>query len=145
MQSLQAAEPAQAEEAEMPKFSRNGAAPPRPPLRDDDNVTVAVFEEAMGMVLDQIAEQRADQAEAMATAIKAVLEDKDVAKKFVSNAREALADSAIQATGRGIWRAIGGIAEKWYIVALLGFFTLHTMGWGPAVAIVKAAFGSKAP
>ena len=84
-------------------------------------------------------------AAAMAAAIRSVLEDKDVAKKFVTNAREALADSAIQATGRGIWRAIGGIAEKWYIVALLGFFTLHTMGWGPAGAIVKAAFGSKAP
>jgi len=145
MQSLQAAEPAQAEEAEMPKFSRNGAAPPRPPLRDDDNVTVAVFEETMGMVLDRLDETKADQAQAMAAAIRAVLEDKDVAKKFVTNAREALADSAIQATGRGIWRAIGGIAEKWYIVALLGLFTLHTMGWGPAVAIVKAAFGSKAP
>ena len=129
----------------MPKFSRNGAPPHRPPPGDDDHVTVAVFEETMGMVLDRLDEHKADQAEAMAAAIRAVLQDKDVAKKFVSNAREALADSAIQATGRGIWRAIGGIAEKWYIVALLGFFTLHTMGWGPAVAFVKAAFGSKAP
>lgn len=143
MQSLQAAEPAQAEEAEMPRFSRNGAAQARPPLRDDDHVTVAVFEETMGMVMDRLDETKADQAQAMAAAIRAVLEDKDVAKKFVTNAREALADSAIQATGRGIWRAIGGIAEKWWLVLLLGLFTLHTMGWGPAVAFVKFAFGSK--
>jgi len=144
-QSLQAAEPAPAEEAEMPRFSRNGAAPPRPPLRDDDNVTVAVFEEAMGMALDRLDEHKADQAAAMAAAIRSVLEDKEVAKKFVTNAREALADSAIQATGRGIWRAIGGIAEKWWLVLLLGLFTLHTMGWGPAVAFVKFAFGGGRP
>jgi hypothetical protein len=79
----------------------------------------------------------------MATAIKAVLEDKQVAKKFVANAREALADSAIHATGRSIWRMVGGIMEKWYLVALLALFALHTMGWGPAVALVKAVIGSK--
>ena len=99
----------------------------------------------MGMALDRLDEHKADQAAAMAAAIRSVLEDKEVAKKFVTNAREALADSAIQATGRGIWRAIGGIAEKWWLVLLLGLFTLHTMGWGPAVAFVKFAFGGGRP
>jgi hypothetical protein len=125
-------------EADMPRFSRARHAP-----GDDEPVTAAVFEHAIGMVLDQIAELRADQAEAMATAIKAVLEDKQVAKKFVANAREALADSAINATGRSIWRMVGGLLEKWYLVALLALFALHTMGWGPAVALVKAVIGSK--
>ena len=127
-------------DADMPRSSRARHAP-----GDDEPVTAAVFEHAIGMVLDQLAEQRADQAEAMATAIKTVLEDKQVANKFVANAREALADSAINATGRSIWRMVGGLLEKWYLVALLALFALHTMGWGPAVALVKAAFGSKAP
>ena len=145
MDTIQAADPAHADaEAAMPKFSRNGSAP-RPHLNDDDHVTIAVFEETMGMVLDRLDEHKADQADAMAAAIKAVLADKEVAKKFFANAREAVADSAIEATGRGIWRAIGGVAEKWWLVLLLGFAALHTMGWGPAVALVKAAFGSKTP
>jgi len=124
-------------EADMPRFSR------RPAPGDDEPVTAAVFEHAIGMVLDQFAEHKADQAEAMATAIRSVLEDKDVAKKFVANAREALADSAINATGRSIWRMVGGLLEKWYLVALLALFALHTMGWGPAVALVKTVLGSK--
>lgn len=124
-------------EADMPRFSR------RPAPGDDEPVTAAVFEHAIGMVLDQFAKHKADQAEAMATAIRSVLEDKDVAKKFVANAREALADSAINATGRSIWRMVGGLLEKWYLVALLTLFALHTMGWGPAVALVKTVLGSK--
>ena len=124
-------------EADMPRFSR------RPAPGDDEPVTAAVFEHAIGMVLDQFAEHKADQAEAMATAIRSVLEDKDVAKKFVANAREALADSAINATGRSIWRMVGELLEKWYLVALLALFALHTMGWGPAVALVKTVLGSK--
>lgn len=124
-------------EADMPRFSR------RPAPGDDEPVTAAVFEHAIGMVLGQFAEHKADQAEAMATAIRSVLEDKDVAKKFVANAREALADSAINATGRSIWRMVGGLLEKWYLVALLTLFALHTMGWGPAVALVKTVLGSK--
>ena len=95
------------------------------------------------VVLDSDMARLGDQAEAMASAIKAVLEDKQVAKKFVANAREALADSAIHATGRSIWRMVGGILEKWYLVALLALFALHTMGWGPAVALVKAVVGGK--
>lgn len=129
----------------MPKFSRNGSLPHRPPPGDDDHVTVAVFEETMGMVLDRLDEHKADQAEAMAAAIRSVLEDESVHKKFVASVRKAVADSAVEATGRGIWRAIGGIAEKWWLVLLLGFAALHTIGWGPAVALVKAAFGSKTP
>lgn len=125
---------------DMPRFSR---APHRPMPGDEDPVTSAEFHLAMGMVLDRLAEQKADQADALATAIRSVLEDKQVAKHLMNNMREAAAESAINATGRSVWRMVGAILEKWYLALLVALVVLHTMGWGPAVALVKWMLGSK--
>lgn len=118
----------------MPKFSR---AAPRYQPGDDEPVTAATFEHAMGMVLDRLDEQRADQAEVIAAAIRAVLEDKQVAKRLMNNMREAAAESAINATGRSVWRMVGAILEQWYLALIVALMVLHMLGWGPAVALVK--------
>ncbi len=129
------------DEAAAPRFSRANVK--HIVTSDDDLVTAGEFQHAMGLVLDRLAEQKADQAEVIAAAIRSVLADKQVAKTLMSNMREAAAESAINATGRGVWRMVGGILEKSYLVALLALFALHTMGWGPAVALVKAVVGGK--
>jgi ATP-dependent helicase/DNAse subunit B len=125
----------------MPKFSRGNFR--HIVTQEDDHVTTAAFEHAMGMVLDRLDEQRADQAEVLATAIRAVLEDKQVAKKLMTNMREAAAESAINATGRSVWRMVGAVLEKWYLALLVALIALHMLGWGPAVALVKWMLGGK--
>ena len=124
----------------MQKFSRAAPFP-----TDDELVTVGAFEHAMGMMLDRMDEAKATQAEGLAAAIRSVLEDKHVAKVLMNNMREAASESAINATGRSIWRMIGAVFEKWYLALLVALVALHIFGWGPAVALVKWLVGSRPP
>lgn len=129
------------DEAAAPRFSRANVK--HIVTSDDDLVTAGELQHAMGLVLDRLAEQKANQAETIATAIRSVLEDKAVAKKLMNNMREAAAESAINATGRSVWRMVGALLEKWYLAALVALVALHMLGWGPAVALVKWMLGGK--
>lgn len=116
---------------------------PRAQPGDDDPVTSGEFQMAMGMVLDRLEEQKVDQAAVIAAAIRSVLEDKNVAKTLMVNMREAAAESAINATGRSVWRMLSAMLERWYLVLIVGLMALHLLGWGPAVGMVKWLLGSK--
>lgn len=125
------------------RFSRRGPAPVRQ-QPDGGHVTRAEFAESMGQLLDKLDDIAAGQetmphqiAQAMAEALRDVLQEPQTAEVLVVNIRRAATRRAFEATGRGIWSAITGLLQKWLLVVVVLFVLAGAVGWGPAINVAR--------
>lgn len=129
-----------APEPPPPKFARG-----RPGYSEADDsapVDVAHFEAAVGMLLDRVDALQASQTDAIAQAIRQVLEDKSTARTVVRNLKDAGKAEAIEAAGRSLWGAVGSLFSKWWLIAIVMLVVAKVAGWGPAVSVGKWLAGA---
>ena len=140
-----ATQPDQPTPADTSRFSRRGQSPaPVQHRPDGGHVTRAEFAESMDQLLGKLDDIAAGQeamphqlAQAMAEALRDVLQEPETAEVLVVNIRRAATRRAFEATGRGIWSAITGLMRKWLLVVIVLFVLAGAVGWAPAINVAR--------
>ena len=129
----------------------NEAVPEQPPkfarrvvVDDDTPVTVATFEHAIGMVLDRLDQMQADQADAMAKAMRAVLTDRETQRSVVNGVAEIAQEHATRAAGNGVWWLLRNVIARWIVIGALVIGAAKVLGWDVAARVGKWLAGATA-
>lgn len=151
MTSAEARQPAEDQAEAPPKFSRRGQAPTQLHQRPDGatHVTRAEFADSMEQLLERLDDIKAAQealphqlAQALAEALRDVIQEPETAEVLVVNIRRAATRRAFEATGRGIWSAITALFQKWLLVLMVLFVLAGAVGWAPAITAARMIFAN---
>lgn len=112
-----------------PRFSRSKPG--------DGPVTHEDFERAVGMLMDQVSDLKAGQADAIAEAITKVATSPEVIRQVIDRVAEAAQDRATRAAGQGVWWLVKNVLSRWLVIGVIVVMAAKVLGWDLATRLGK--------